>query len=1044
MAALRKVLLAPLVLVPTLLVLALAAYTALGFWGVPWLVRSQATDYVRGKHDDLRLGEVTFNPFTLKLTLRDAMIVEHGKPLVGVRYLLADYQASSLFKRMHVLREVTLDRPYARAILERDGSLNLARILPESDPNAPWPKVLIEDLTIAGGRVDFTDRRTKRAPTKTLAPIAFNLKQFSTTAEGGNAELQARSQDGEALSWQGHVSLTPVASRGRFTLAGLQSKTIEDFVGDLLPFRVPRGRVDLGGDYTFSLPRQGGMQLDARLPKIGVRDLRLRAQGVEDDWVVVPSASVTGTRLSLARREVSIAALRADGVRVDAWMEPNGDISLFRLFTGQVIEQAKAAPGGEWRVQVGQARIEDAHVQLEDRSVTPGVKFVLSPLTATAGSLSLDMTRGVPITVTATVNEKAPLKLEGTVIPDPFSADLRVDVTGLPMRGLLPYLPATPALALRSGDVGATGRVVLRPADAPGPEMEYQGDASIARFDLVEKASGRPFLAWERVDVRGIDYAAAPDRIAIRTIAVKRPVARVEISPSGQLNLTTTTTLAADKPAGAQAHVTGGKTTSALPPLKVGEVRLEAGSMQFADFSIQPNFQAKIDALRGRISNISTAPGTISQVDLSGHVINRYSPATIKGSANLLAYDQRTHMAMQFRNIELPIFNPYSGRWAGYAIAKGKLTTELDYTINDRRLVADHHVVIDQLKWGQATDSKEKVSLPVRLATSLLKDSNGTITLDVPVTGTLDDPKFRLWPIIWQIIKNIVVKIVSAPFKLLASLFQGAEDAQYVDFAPGSSALPDKAKGALPKLAESLAQRPELRLDIPAGPVTDADKAALDDQAFQAAIAGFRAGTRGADTPYAELPDKAKIDVLSDLYRREFGKKPEVPDAETLQAQRVERTQLAGQLRDDIALDDGAQDEIVLDDAPASDAVPTTLPPSASTGASALAATPPSPATVANAAPAQIAQVDAEPGKPTRRERKAARRQSGVEWLEAQLRPRFRADATAADQLAKTRAAQVQDALLSGGKVDPTRVFVDATKRTQEKDDKIRMELALE
>ncbi|UHQ18210.1 DUF748 domain-containing protein [Lysobacter sp. KIS68-7] len=1038
MGALRKVLLAPLVLVPTLLVLALAAYAALGFWGVPWLVRSQATKYVQEKHDELRLGEVTFNPFTFKLTLRDAMVVERGKPLVGVRYFLADYQAVSLFKGMHVLREVTLDRPYARTVLEADGSLNLAKLLPKTDPNEPWPKVLVEDLTIGGGRVDFTDRRTKRAPTKSFSPIAFNLKQFRTTAEGGNAQLQARSQDGEALSWQGHVSLTPVASTGRFTLAGLQAKTIEDFVGDLLPFRLPAGRVELGGDYTFSLPKQGGMQLDAHLPKIGVRDLRLRAQGVDEDWVVIPSATVTDTRLSLARREIRIGALRADGVQVEAWMEPNGDISLFRLFTGQVIEEAKQAPGGEWSVEVAQARIEGADIRFEDRTVKPAAKFDLSRLVATAGGVSFDMKRGIPITVTATVNDKAPLTLEGTVVPDPFSADLHVDVSALPMRGLLAYLPDYPALDLRSGEVGAKGHVVLRPAEAPGPELEYQGDASIARFDLVEKASGRPFLAWARVDVGGIDYAASPDRIAIRTITVKQPVARVEISPSGKLNLTTTTNMVAATPGTSQAHATGRKTASMLPPLKVGEVKLDDGTLQFADFSIQPNFQAKIDALRGRIGNISTAPGTISQVDLSGHVINRYSPVTIKGSANLLVYDERTHMAMQFRNIELPIFNPYSGKWAGYAIAKGKLTTELDYKIDHRRLVAQHHVVIDQLKWGEATDSKEKVSLPVRLATSLLKDSNGTITLDVPVTGTLDDPKFRLWPIIWQIVKNIVVKIVSAPFKLLASLFQGAEDAQYVDFAPGSSTLPDKAKGALPKLADSLAARPELRLDIPAGPVSATDKAALDDQAFQAAVAEFRTGRRGADTPYAELEDKDKINVLEDLYRREFGKRPEVPDAATMQSQKDERSQLAGQLQNDIALNDAAKEEVVLD-APASSAVPTTLPPPATTGAAALASAPPSPATVASAAQAKV-----EPGKPSRHERKAARRNSEVEWLEAQLRPRFRANATAADQLAKTRASEVQDALLSSGKVDPTRVFVDTTKTTQEKDDKIRMELALE
>ena len=462
--------------------------------------------------------------------------------------------------------------------------------------------------------------------------------------------MQARSDDGEAIAWKGQVSLAPVSSRGAFTLRGLQSKTIADFVGDLLPFRLMNGRVDLGGDYTFALPKQGGMQLDARLPKIDARDLRLRAQGVDSDWVVVPSATVTDTRLSLARREVSIGALRVDGAQVEAWMEP-------------------------------------------------------------------------------------------------------------------------------------------RRRDQPRAPVHGAGHRS------VEGNPGR----------------------RIRSIKVQRPVARVVIARDGTLNLATT--LGAATPATPQARATPAKNASTLPPLKVGEVRLAGGTMQFADFSVQPNFQAKIEALQGRIANISTAPRTVSQIDLSGHVINRYSPVTIKGSANLLAYDERTHLAMQFRNIELPIFNPYSGKWAGYAIAKGKLTTELDYTINDRTR-----------RQGQGRRARRHVQARLR-------------------------------------------------------------------------------------------------------------------QAPRCAGCGGDAGVR--------------------MCRRRHRCRCRSRSCSTIRTRRV-----------------------------------------------------------ANARP--------------------QRRSSEVAWLESQLRPRYRADATAADQLAKARAAAVQDALLANGKVDPVRVFLDATKSTQEEKGKMRMELALE
>ena len=142
---------------------------------------------------------------------------------------------------------------------------------------------------------------------------------------------------------------------------------------------------------------------------------------------------------------------------------------------------------------------------------------------------------------------------------------------------------------------------------------------------------------------------------------------------------------------------------------------------------------------------------------------------------------------MKFENISLPVFNPYSGKFAGYNIAKGKLFTDLHYQIDNRKLEAQHKIRIDQLEWGEATASKEEATLPVKFATSLLKDADGVISLEIPVSGTLDDPTFRVGPIVWQIIKNILTKAVTAPFKALGALFKGAEEAQFVDFAPGSA-----------------------------------------------------------------------------------------------------------------------------------------------------------------------------------------------------------------------------------------------------------------
>jgi hypothetical protein len=301
------------------------------------------------------------------------------------------------------------------------------------------------------------------------------------------------------------------------------------------------------------------------------------------------------------------------------------------------------------------------------------------------------------------------------------------------------------------------------------------------------------------------------------------------------------------------------------------------------------------------IRGVSTRPGQVAKIDLDGYVINERSPVEIRGETDIFAFDHHTDVRMAFRNIELPIFNPYSGRFAGYAIAKGKLTTELHYTITDRALVADHHVILDQLEWGEATDSKDKVGLPVRLATSLLKDRNGVIDLSLPVQGTLDDPKFRIGPIVWQVVVNVLTKAVTAPFALLGSLFEGAQDAQFVDFEPGSSALGEQSRNGLAALARGLAEKRELRLDVPAGVASaDIDADAIGRAHLRAALAQV-SGKSDPDFDPDALEPGRRLDLLEDLYRERMGHRASLPDppAAPEDADRAQKREL----RDNAAID---------------------------------------------------------------------------------------------------------------------------------------------
>ncbi|HRN63068.1 MAG TPA: DUF748 domain-containing protein, partial [Luteimonas sp.] len=667
---------------------------------------------------------------------------------------------------------------------------------------------------------------------------------------------------------------------GAVAVGALQAQTVQAFVGDALPFVLSGGRIDLAMEYRFSAARGANLELDATLPRIAAQELGLRARGVDEDWINVPGALVENARLSLAGRELAVEAVRATGVRATLWREADGTLNLARMLASpaDADADADAAADGEsaittvddaaWTYTVSRFELREGEATLQDRTVAPAATFRLQPLSLTAEDLGQDLAQPVPVTLETTVNGAAPLRISGTVVPDTFAAALDVDIAQLPLRELQSYLPTLPALRIRSGEVAGKGALTLRAQGDPGPGIEFSGAGSLSGFAVDETTDGRELLSWRRVSAEGLRYTAGPDAVSIRTLAVHAPSARVAILPDQSINFANAL----------GAGAAGGSTPGPALKVDVDRIVIDAGRMGFSDFSIEPNFSADIEALRGTIRGVSTAPGSVAKLELAGHVVNRHSPVEISGETDFAAFDRHTDVRMAFRNIELPIFNPYSGRFAGYAIAKGKLSTELHYRIDDRALLADHHVVVDQLEWGEATDSQDKVTLPVRLATSLLKDRHGVIDLDLPISGTLDDPKFRIGPVVWQIIVNIVTRAVTAPFALLGSLFAGAEDAQFVDFAPGSAELSAGAAGGLGALAQALSEKVELKLDVPAGPAGEVDANALRERGFREALAAL-AGGDAAEFDYDALDADDRLDLLKRLYRQQFGSRAKPPDA---------------------------------------------------------------------------------------------------------------------------------------------------------------------
>jgi hypothetical protein len=303
--------------------------------------------------------------------------------------------------------------------------------------------------------------------------------------------------------------------------------------------------------------------------------------------------------------------------------------------------------------------------------------------------------------------------------------------------------------------------------------------------------------------------------------------------------------------------------------MRIARIDIQDGVADFTDHSVTPTFSAAIYGLKGSIVGLSSDPASRAAVTLDGSV-DRYAPVSIKGQINVLSAAAYTDITMSFSNIELPTFNPYSGKFAGYNIAQGKLSTQMQYHVENRKLDAKHHIVVDQLEFGDATESKQAVPLPIKLAVSLLKDRNGVITLDLPVGGSLDDPTFRVGPIIWKLFVGLITKIVTAPFALLGSLFGGGPELSYIDFPAGVATLTPAQIQKLTQLSNALVERPQVKLDIPLHTQGDDDDTALE-----------RTGLEDALHTAAAAPAAVRLAALAALYRAQFKAEPEYPPETT-------------------------------------------------------------------------------------------------------------------------------------------------------------------
>jgi hypothetical protein len=880
---------------------AIALYTVLGFFVAPRIVRSTLPDYLGAQLDrEVVIERVRINPYVLSAELRGLRVVdEPDEPALGIDVLYVNFQLSSLFRRAWTFAAVSLTVPYFEFIRYADGTHSVARLrAPASaDPATPTapPRLIVHRLTVERGRMDFIDRTLASVLRQEIGPIDFELTNLSTLPERtADNDFVARTPQGTELRWRGELTLEPLASSGHLALSGGQLVLPAAYIEHRTDLELLSGRADLEVDYAVSYDAG---EVRARFDAINgtIADVRVAPDGAQSPSIELPSVAFTNASVAWPERRVAADRLAIADARVAFGVARDGTIDLIEYATsrattdgGMAARDPASVPAGDparepvdpasapavnaggggesWQFGVGELAIQRLAVELVDQRPAEPFHGGVEGLNLTVRDFSSEVDARFPIELEATLLTGGRIGGSGEIGVSPLAADLEFRVDGLELPPAQPYLRQQAAVELGGGRVSFEGRLGYT-ADA---SLRVTGNGAVEALSMQDLLRGERFVAWDSALLENLDVDMGRPAIALDTLRLDAPFMELRIAEDGTTNIGDVFSAGAEDtaPPVAAAEAPAGPSSASALAIRIARIEIAAGTAGFADRSLPVPFATGIYDLEGSIRDTDTTSDLPSTLALQGRV-DESGELRAEGSLKLLAPTRALDINAQFRNLDLPLLTPYSAKFAGYGIAEGKLSLDLDYVMEDERLQGENNIVIEQLVLGAPVDSPSALDLPIKLAVGLLTDSSGRIDLDLPVSGSLEDPEFSIGSMLGGVLGGIVRDAVTSPFRFLGGLIgaDSEEEISDVDFIAGSAELAPPEREKLARLAEALRERPLLLLTIAGQYARESDaralKAAGVDARVEAALESAAGETR-------RPPPNPRLAVLEMLFLEVF------------------------------------------------------------------------------------------------------------------------------------------------------------------------------
>ena len=659
---------------------------------------------------------------------------------------------------------------------------------------------------------------------------------------------------------------------------------------------------DIALEATYQLGIVGNiLDLTVTQGKFDLHDLQVSEKGEPKTLIKIPAFGVDGIGVNLKNQEVMVDLVTGKDAEVQAWLNKDGTVNYQALFdnskaveneaniatakTVDFTENTSGAPAApvkpkkDWLIKVNNLALDNFGLTFEDKTLKKSVVMTAKPITLKLSNYANKPDAKLPFQLDIGVNKTGSIKLKGDTVIAPLAAKIDVLVKNIDLEKFQPYVDKFARLDVLDGKFNIDGKLTVQQATDKPLDVKFKGNTGIADLLTRDQIQSKDFVKWDNLTFKDLDVDLLANRYSASLLLIEKPYAKVTIRKDKTINFSDIMIAekgATDKSAKPARHVKARHSKASQsdkPIFKLTKVKIVDGSSDFADLSLILPFAAQIKSLDGGADGISSDQKSTIKVDLKGNAYD-LAPVDIKGEIS--PYLGNFNIDLKFDGMPMPLVTPYMVQFAGYKIEKGKLTMGLHYQVEKGQLKASNNILIDQLELGEQVDNPNAVSLPLGLAIALLKDSDGKIKLDVPLTGSLEDPKFDIGGIIVDALVNVLTKIVTSPFNALASLAGSDEDLSTVSFAPGKDALDAKETGKLDGVAKALKEKPVLNIEVKGAAFEEQDWPILREEALLDQLKKTKAEQLSEEegkkirAEYVELSEDDYNDLLADAFIKQF------------------------------------------------------------------------------------------------------------------------------------------------------------------------------